>query len=332
MKFAYPWVFIAAALGLIVAILRSKSVDAYAVPALSTFSSIRRGWRSYLRPLCVHGSWILAFCCIALAAARPQLLRIQPQAEERRNLMLALDVSGSMRTRDFASHGVNISRLAAVKMVVEDFVKMRPNDRLGLVVFGTQAYLQCPLTNDHNILTNLVRKLDTGLVGDGTAIGEGLGLALKRLDSLPPDSKAIILLTDGVNTAGTIHPRQAAQVAHDLGIKVYTIGIGSAETEQQMKQNSFYNAPAIQFAFDAELLKEIAAQSGGQYFKANNLEELSAVYAAIDQLESSAEPEPERLIVEELYLRFVLAGLAFMLCFLVFKHLLFNLSPSIWEV
>ena len=313
MSFAYPiflWLPLFLPLVLYLRNKRSTPPAAIPFPSYTILEKAGTGWRARLRTLVLRTLSLGLLAVLSLAAARPQEVRFEQQEEVHRNLMLALDVSASMRTADFFVGFRPSSRLQAVKDVVEQFIQARGDDRMGLVVFGTSAYLECPLTLDHEVLSEMVAGLQQGMAGDNTAIGDGLGLALKRVEEIPAKSSAIILLTDGVNTSGTVNPLQAAEIAHELGIKVHTIGIGT--NNNQLRGLPF--ARGRRADYDEDLLKGIASKTGGVYFHAENYEGLQEVYKEIDRLEKSEHDTPPVRLVKEyyhhcLFLALVLFGL-----------------------
>lgn len=191
-----------------------------------------------------------------------------------RNLMLAVDISGSMEQRDMVFAKRRVSRLDAVKQVVGDFVIRRHGDRMGLILFGSQAYLQTPLTFDRKTLFTLLNEAQIGFAGEKTAIGDAIGLAVKRLQDKPETSRILILLTDGTNTAGSVTPTRAAALARQSGVTVYTIFVGP----DQRRTNRYMDS-------GESVLREIASSTGGQYFRAQNTEELQIIYQQLDQLE-----------------------------------------------
>lgn len=227
---------------------------------------------------------LLAITSLIIAIARPQaVLKKENVNAEGIDIMLAIDVSTSMLAKDFEP-----DRLEASKAVAADFVEQRKHDRIGLVVFAGESFTQCPLTTDHNILRSFLSTLQCGLIENGTAIGMGLANATKRLKESTAKSKIIILLTDGVNNAGYASPMQATDAAKKLGIKVYTIGVGTkgqARTPVAQRPNGtfIYDWSIVQI--DENLLKRIAKETGGEYFRAQDMEQLKAIYAKIDQLE-----------------------------------------------
>lgn len=230
----------------------------------------------------------LAFLIVALA--RPIGAR-EPRKEHREgvDLMLVVDTSDSMQALDFEIAGERRNRLTVAVAVLQDFVTRRPDDRIGLVVFGREAFLQCPLTLDHGMIQNFLGRVRIGMAdGKGTAIGEGLGVGLKRLRAGETKSRVAILLTDGDNNAGSIDPTTATQLAKELGVRVYTIGVGSKGEVPVPVQTAFGTRLVYQrFELDEELLTQIATETGGKYFRATETEELQKIYRSIDELEKS---------------------------------------------
>ena len=219
-----------------------------------------------------------------LAASRPQWLgEAIAIPVSGRDLVLAVDLSDSMRTGDFKIEGKQVNRLQATKQVASEFIEGRHGDRLGLILFGTQAYLQAPLTFDSKTVNRLLQESAIGLAGERTAIGDAIGLAIKRLDPETDNSRVLILMTDGANTAGEVTPLKAAQLAADRGLKIYTIGIGADE----QIENTWFGLrrvnPSAQL--DEETLREIARISGGRYFRARDSEALAQIYQLLDELE-----------------------------------------------
>jgi Ca-activated chloride channel family protein len=213
----------------------------------------------------------------------------------------------------------SITRLQAVQGVVSKFVERRAGDRLGLVVFGGGAYLQSPLTTDHGLVKQLVEQLQVGMAGEGTAIGDGLGVALKRIRALPAKSASVILLTDGVSNVGQVNPIKAAKIAADLGIKVHSVGIGSERAVTiRSPGNILSNLVQRHVEFDEETLKEISRITGGVFFSASDIEGLERVYEEIDKLEQSDEEAQEQVVAEELFVPYALLGL---LAFLLYQIL-----------
>lgn len=227
---------------------------------------------------------ILTWCLLILAVSRPQWVG-DPIAmpASGRDLMLAVDISGSMAQEDMVIDGKQVSRIDLVKTVVNDFINRRTGDRVGLLLFGTEAYVHVPLTFDRKTVKTLFNETQLGFAGKQTSIGDAIGLAVKRLQARPAESRILILLTDGMNTAGKVEPVQAAQLAAQTDVKVYTIGVGA---DEMIVRGFFGNQRVNPSAdLDEETLQEIAQLTGGKYFRARNPKELAEIYQLIDELE-----------------------------------------------
>jgi Ca-activated chloride channel family protein len=233
-------------------------------------------WRQFLS--------LLAWLLLVFAASRPQWLGESIAIPiSGRDLMLAVDLSDSMRTADFKIEGKQVNRLQATKQVASQFIERRRGDRLGLILFGTQAYLQTPLTFDSKTVNLLLGESAIGLAGERTAIGDAIGLAIKRLDLESDNSRVLVLMTDGANTAGEVTPLKAAQLAASRGLKIYTIGIGADEQIESTWFGLRRTNPSAQL--DEKMLRAIASLSGGRYFRAHDTEELAKIYDLLDELE-----------------------------------------------
>jgi len=319
-EFAYKWVFwflllIPLAVLWYIYQVRRKSTHI-------TFSSLRlfEGYRPTVRQRLMHLPFILKMLGIALiivAIARPQSSSSgQNVHTEGIDIVIALDLSASMLAEDLKPN-----RIEAAKKVAEQFIDGRPTDRIGLVVFSGESFTQCPLTTDHAVLKNLFSGLQSGLLADGTAIGEGLATAVNRIRNSKARSKVIILLTDGVNNIGSIAPGTAGEIAKTFGIRVYTIGVGT----QGVAPYPFKTPFGIQYQnmdvqIDEAILKQIATETGGKYFRATSTSKLKEIYADIDKLEKSKIDVTEyRHKSEEFFpfalLAIILIGLDFILRF-----------------
>ena len=227
---------------------------------------------------------IVAWTLLVVASARPQWLGDPIQMPvSGRDLMLAVDLSGSMEEKDFRLNGRWVDRLTATKSVAADFIERRDGDRIGLILFGERAYLQAPLTFDRETVRTLLFESAIGLAGKSTAIGDGIGLAIKRLRKRDAGNRVLILLTDGANTAGEIDPHSAAELAAREGLKIYTIGIGADE----MIVRDFFGTRRINPSADLDesTLTSIAEKTGGRYFRARDTAELEDIYRLLDKLE-----------------------------------------------
>lgn len=252
-------------------------------------ASIHSGFARYINPA-LFGVRLFSMALIIIALARPQMSAESPsyveQYKEGIDIVISLDASGSMLAQDF-----DPNRFEASKIVAEEFISKRPNDRIGLVIFEGEAYTQCPLTGDQDIITELLREAKMQVVEPGTAIGMGLATAVNRLRESEAVSKVIILLTDGVNTHGKIHPLAAAEMAKELGIRVYTIGVGTnGKAKTPVSIHPFtgeYIYDYVDVEIDEETLKTIANSTGGKYFRATDNDKLKAIYEEIDLMEKA---------------------------------------------
>ncbi|WP_295392652.1 VWA domain-containing protein [uncultured Thiodictyon sp.] len=289
---AWPWVLAALPLPLLAALLppaRPSGGAALRLPfyaELPGVAAVTTGRRSRWRVAAALLTWLL----LVLAAARPEWVGAPvhlPMAG--RDLMLAVDLSGSMDQADYELDNRMVSRLAVVKAVAAKFIERRTQDRLGLILFGSNAYVQTPLTFDGHTVAAMLRDSVVGLAGQETAIGDAIGLAVKHLREQPADNRVLILLTDGASNTGALAPLAAAELAKQAGVRIYTIGIGGGEVGintpfgvRLMRQGDDY---------DPETLKRIAELTGGRFFAATGRKELEAVYRELDRLEPSRRDE-----------------------------------------
>ena len=290
-RFASPW-FLLLLLGLpLVFFLRRRrhapirlmasQVPDFAVQPKSMVLVLSR-----LLPLLKYG----ALAVMIVALARPQWgTRKMNITTEGINIVLALDLSESMAALDFKRDGKIVTRLAAVKGVVNDFIMKRDGDRIGMVVFGSQAFTQLPLTRDYNTISFVLDHLKIGAAGPSTAIGDAVGIAFKRLSDIKSKSNIIILLTDGRSNSGQLSPLAAADIAASGGVKIYTIGVGSRGKAPFLVSDPLLGQRYVyqRVDMDHDTLKEIARKTGGMFFAAKNLNELEKIYASIDRLEKS---------------------------------------------
>lgn len=225
----------------------------------------------------------LTLLCIIVALARPQAgRRSGARNADGVDIMLVIDTSGSMKARDFVIDGQRPNRLEVIKKVISDFIVSRPDDRIGLVVFGSEAFTQAPLTLDHDVLQKFLDQVEIGVAGEATAIGDGLATAVVRLKDQPGESRVVVLLTDGANNAGRMDPAAAAAAAKSLGIRVHTIGVGSEGEVPIISQGQMVY---IRADIDEKLLTSISEQTGGVYRRATDTAALRGVYQEIDRLE-----------------------------------------------
>jgi Ca-activated chloride channel family protein len=260
------------------------------VPFFAGVASLGGAGRATARRRWLLGTMCAAWAALVVAAARPTWVgEPLPLPAEGRDLMLVMDLSGSMARDDFTLGGVPADRLTVVKQVADDFLARREGDRVGLVLFGTRPYLQAPLTFDRPTVRTLLGEAEVGLAGDDTAIGDGLGMAVQRLRDRPAESRVVVLLTDGASNAGTLDPREAARIAAEEGVRVYTIGVGADAVAVPTLFGERVVNPSADL--DEETLQAIADATGGAYFRAKNVEGLASVYRRIDELEpATAEP------------------------------------------
>jgi Ca-activated chloride channel homolog len=302
LEFAWPWLFAVLPLPLLVAWLMPRAPErkgtALRVPFYATFSRVASGkqsppsrWRLLLAAL----AWVL----LVIAAARPQFVGAPVHLPVTgRDLLLAVDISGSMETEDMQLGQQVTDRLTAVKAVAGNFIDHREGDRLGLILFGDQAYLQAPLTFDRKTVHTLLNEAAIGLAGKSTAIGDAIGLAVKRLRERPAENRVLILLTDGANTSGSVDPLKAADLAAREGVRIYTIGVGA---DEQLVRSFFGTQRVPSTELDETTLRAIAEKTGGQYFRARDIESLQKIYALLDKLEPVSQDEQTFRPIHELY-------------------------------
>ena len=289
--FEWPWIFLILPLPLLIrwwwpasiatqeAALQVPFYQRFARTSVSTGKSNFARWPFWLG--------LLAWLLLVMASARPQWLGDPIELPvSGRDLMMAVDLSGSMETEDFRIRGRTVNRLQAVQWVGSQFIRRRTGDRIGLILFGKQAYVQTPLTFDRDTVRTLLREAVIGMAGKETAIGDAIGLAVKRLKDKDVHSRVLILLTDGANTAGEVEPIKAAELAAQHGLKIYTIGIGA---DEMVVQSFFGNRRVNPSAdLDEKTLRAIADKTGGRYFRARDIDEFEKIYHILDQLEPVA--------------------------------------------
>lgn len=267
---------------------------------------------------------VLAIFFLVVALARPQSSNNwQTYTSEGIDIVLALDISGSMLARDFTP-----DRLEAAKEVATKFILERPQDKIGLVIFAGESFTQCPLTTDQAVLVNLMREVQSGMIEDGTAIGLGLANAVNRLKDSPAKSKVVILLTDGVNNRGAIAPLTAAELAKAYGIRVYTIGVGTYGEAPYPVQTPFgVELRNVPVEIDEEVLQQIAHLTDGKYFRATDNNKLKQIYQEIDQLEKSKIEVKHFSKKEEQYFIFGLVGLFLLITQALLRYTLLRKIP-----
>ena len=263
------------------------------------FAKLPKSWKVVGRHL-LFALQMAALALLLVAMARPQSSSTNQTSNiEGIDIIIAQDISGSMLARDFKP-----DRLEASKKYAAEFVEGRPTDRMGLVVFAGESFTQVPLTTDHGVMLNMLGELKSGMIDDGTAIGDGLATAINRLKDSEAISKVIILLTDGMNNSGSVDPYTAAEMAKIFGIRVYTVGVGTYGTAPYPVQTIFGGVQyqQIKVEIDEKLLRAIANNSGGKYFRASSNQKLEEIYEEIDKLErSKIEVTEFRRVHEEFY-------------------------------
>ena len=301
LEFAWPWLFLVIPLPLLAALLPPADETGPSAHLRFPYTgALRRG------PVSVSSSrigprvWlaVAAWLALVIAAARPQWVGESiPLPVAGRSLMLAVDISGSMRTEDMVVAGRPAMRLIAVKQVAADFIARREGDRLGLILFGDQAYQQVPLTFDRETVRALLLEAAIGLAGNGTALGDAIGLAVKRLQDQPEQNRVVILLTDGANTSGSVDPLKASDLAAAEGVRIYTIGIG----DDRVPAVGPLGLPRPGRDLDEVTLKAIADKTGGRYFRARDAGGLEQIYALIDEIEPLSEDQQAFRPIDELF-------------------------------
>ena len=283
-----------------------------------------RSLRFWLRPLPIILR-VAAVLLFIVALARPvNITQEHETTTDGIDIVMAMDISGSMLARDFTPN-----RLTSAKHLAAEFVANRRGDRIAVVAFAGEAFTQAPLTSDQATIETMLSRLRSGVVEDGTAIGNGLATAINRLRESGAKSKVIILLTDGVNNRGQISPLMAAEIARDMGIKVYTIGVGTRGRAPYPAVDIFGNQTTVMadVEIDEVLLREISSMTGGKYYRAVNDEALREIYAEINELETSKVQVTNYQTYEELFLMWVLLGLLFLGLEFIFDKVVLNRLP-----
>jgi len=311
-SFAHPWVLF---LLLIIPALtfwyirrQNKMNASVSFPDLKSLVGIPASWRVRWRHI-LFAIRMLIVALLIVALARPQSSTSrQDITVEGIDIVTALDISSSMLAEDFTPN-----RLEAAKAVAQEFIKGRPGDRIGLVVFAGEAFTQCPLTTDHAVLENLFEKIESGMIEDGTAIGDGMATAVNRLQESEAVSKVIILLTDGENNRGNIDPLMSAEIAKTYGIRVYTIGVGSEGMAPYPVNTPFGKQyQNLENKIDEKLLSQMAETTGGEYFRATDNRSLKEIYGEIDKMEKSRIDVTEFRKKHEEFLPFALLAVIFL--------------------
>ncbi|MCY7291610.1 MAG: VWA domain-containing protein, partial [Ferruginibacter sp.] len=280
-------------------------------------------WKASFR----HMPFICRILCLAFlitALANPQTKNEEKNTEgEGIDIMLCVDVSGSMSAQDLTPN-----RLEAAKNVAIDFINRRPTDRIGIVIFSGESFTQCPLTTDKNVLVSAVQNIHFGLLEDGTAIGSGLSTSVDRLRNSKTKTKIVILLTDGENNGGLIDPKTAKEIAKAFGIKVYTIGVGTDGLAPQPVQTPLgVQMQSVKVSIDEKLMKQIAKETGGQYFRAKDNMGLAGIYETIDELEKSKVEITTTTKFTDKFLPFAIGAAFFLLLEILLRYLVFRKFP-----
>ena len=260
-----------------------------------------------------------ALCFIIVALARPRSSTETEKVDtEGIDIVFAIDVSTSMLARDFTP-----DRISAAKDIAIEFISQRPSDRMGIVVFAGESYTQCPLTTDRATLINLMKEVQTGLIDDGTAIGNGLATAVARMKDSDAKSRVIILITDGVNNMGEVAPLTAAEVAKTYGVRVYTIGVGANGTAPYPMMTPFgVQMQNVQVEIDEDLLKQVADMTGGRYYRATDNTKLAEIYSEINKMEKARTTVDSFPVYKELFPKYAFAALVLLLLELVTRLLI----------
>lgn len=285
------------------------------------FDKLPKSWKTYLRHI-IFVLEIVALSLFIIALARPQSSSKNQKVNiEGIDIVLAMDISSSMLACDLKP-----DRLEASKAVASDFVSGRPGDRMGLIVFSGETFTQVPLTTDHAMMLNMLKDMKCGMLEDGTAIGDGLASAVSRLKDSEAISKVVILLTDGDNNAGSIDPSTAAEMAKLFGIRVYTIGAGTRGTAPYPVQTPFggIRYQQVEVNINEPLLKNIADETGGKYFRAESKEKLQQIYDEIDKMERSKIEISEFKRLHEEFYPFVIGGLLLLILSFILKNTIFK--------
>jgi len=320
------WLLLLLPLLIVWYVLKNNTLTAeIKISSIEGFRNIKPSIKQKMR----HSIFILRMIGVSLlivVLARPQSKSSWKDIKtEGIDIVMALDISGSMLAKDFKP-----DRLEAAKTVAQEFIDERPNDRIGLVIFSGESFTQCPLTTDHAVLKNLFSGIKTGMVADGTAIGNGLATAIARIKDSKAKSKVVILITDGVNNQGSVAPLTAAEIAKTFGVRVYTIGVGTmgrALAPVQMYPDGSYEYGYVDVNIDEKSLTEIAEMTGGKYFRATNNDKLKEVYHEIDRLEKTIFEEKNFSNKAEHFLPFAITALLILLTEFLLKNTTFKSVP-----
>jgi len=320
------WLFLVIPFIILWYFLKSKTNTAeLKTSSLSGFENVKSSFKQYLRHLLIVLR-LIAISALILVLMRPQSRSSFKDVKTQGiDIVMALDISGSMLAKDFKP-----DRIEAAKEVAQDFIDSRPNDRISLVIFSGESFTQCPITSDHAVIKNLFAGIHTGMIADGTAIGNGLATAISRVKDSKSKSKVVILLTDGVNNQGSVAPLTAASIAKAFGVRVYTIGVGT--TGKALSPVGIYPDGSYEYAYvdvniDEKVLGEIASLTGGKYFRATDNEKLRATYSEIDRLEKTIFEEKNFTNKAEHFLPFAIIAAVLLLIEFLLKNIVFKSIP-----
>jgi Ca-activated chloride channel family protein len=319
------WLVLLLAIPLVWVWARRRRRPAFVLPSLAATGPLPRTWRDRMRLVPEILRTVVAVL-VVLALARPQQLAAgRPLTTSGVDIVMTLDASGSMKAEDFQPR----NRLEVAKQAAIEFVEERPNDRIGLVTFAGQAVTQVPLTLDHDALVSSIQRIQIGALADGTAIGTALATAVNRLRESDARSKVVILLTDGVNNAGEIDPATAAETARAIGVRVYTIGVGTTGEAPYLLEDPRFGPRYVRVVvrIDEDLLREVSGRTGGRYFRATDPQGLREVYAAIDRLERSPLTGRRPVVRIDRYAWILLPALALLLAEGALRGTIFRRLP-----
>ncbi|MBE6306451.1 MAG: VWA domain-containing protein [Bacteroidales bacterium] len=305
-------------------ILKNKQAQAsMSISSTEAFDKMPTTYKAHLRHV-VFALRMLAIACVIVILARPMTTDSwQKSSTEGVDVIVALDISGSMLSRDFSPN-----RLEAAKTVAAQFIAGREYDNIGLVVFAGEGFTMCPMTTDHAVLLNLLKDVDCGMLVDGTAVGDGLATAVNRIKDGPAKSKTIILLTDGTNNAGIVDPVTAAEIARNYGIRIYTIGVGTKGMAQSPVMTPYgirYQSMPVEI--DEDKLRQIASIGDGEYFRATDENVLKNVFAEIDKMEKTKLSVQQFSRREEAYMPWAIAALLLLAIELLIRHTILRNIP-----
>lgn len=305
-------------------ILKNKKAQAsMSISSTEAFDKMPTTYKAHLRHV-VFALRMLVVACVIVILARPMTTDSwQKSSTEGVDVIVALDISGSMLSRDFSPN-----RLEAAKTVAAQFIAGREYDNIGLVVFAGEGFTMCPMTTDHAVLLNLLKDVDCGMLVDGTAVGDGLATAVNRIKDGPAKSKTIILLTDGTNNAGIVDPITAAEIARNYGIRIYTIGVGTKGMAQSPVMTPYgirYQSMPVEI--DEDKLRQIASIGDGEYFRATDENVLKNVFAEIDKMEKTKLSVQQFSRREEAYMPWAIAALLLLAIELLIRHTILRNIP-----